>query len=181
MKKTAVYLRLSLFIAGMLVGLQLPGFVDQYGKSLEAHYLEAGLNLGEFQDDADKFFSGSLEQLIQHYLNSNDPVFVAGGESVQAISERHDLLGHALKIFQENVYSPYLQAFIQPASEPQLAEIQQEVWSNFTHNIMLDGTALGIGVFCGIITMLLFSILCKLFLACGLLFKKGHRQTRQSS
>jgi hypothetical protein len=42
------YLRLVLFVCGVLVGIQVPGFVDQYGQRLEAHQLEAKLSLAEF-------------------------------------------------------------------------------------------------------------------------------------
>ena len=49
MRKILDYLRLLLFTGGVLIGVQVPGFIDQYGKSLEAHLLESSQSLKEFQ------------------------------------------------------------------------------------------------------------------------------------
>ncbi|MGY2498465.1 DUF2937 family protein, partial [Klebsiella pneumoniae] len=35
------YLRLTLFAFGLLLGVQVPGFVDDYAKRVEAHRLES--------------------------------------------------------------------------------------------------------------------------------------------
>ena len=42
------YLRLVVFALGLLVGVQVPGFVDQYAKRVSAHYIEASKNFAGF-------------------------------------------------------------------------------------------------------------------------------------
>jgi len=69
------YLRLILFAAGLLTGVQVPAFVDQYQKRLDAHMLEAKQSLSGFQQTADRYFAGDVQPLITHYRNNQDKVF----------------------------------------------------------------------------------------------------------
>lgn len=39
------YLRLLLFTLGLLLGVQVPGFIDDYAKRVDAHRLEAAQNI----------------------------------------------------------------------------------------------------------------------------------------
>jgi hypothetical protein len=43
------YLRLVLFTLGLLVGVQVPGFINDYAKRVEAHLIEAQTGLAGFQ------------------------------------------------------------------------------------------------------------------------------------
>jgi hypothetical protein len=43
------YLRLVLFAAGLLIGVQVPGFINDYAKRVEAHLIEAQTGLRGFQ------------------------------------------------------------------------------------------------------------------------------------
>ena len=70
------YIRVFVLVGCSLIGIQVPGFVDQYGKSLESHLTESEIALNEFQDDADKYFNGSMERLIIRYQQNDDRVFV---------------------------------------------------------------------------------------------------------
>lgn len=106
------YLRIILLISGVLAGIQLPGFVDQYGKSLQAHMIESERSLNEFRDEAEKFFDGSIEELIAHYQASDDRVFQEGGQSINAIYQRNQLLEQAYRSFSQNAWSAYQQAFL---------------------------------------------------------------------
>ena len=72
------YIRVFVFLGVTLAGIQVPAFVDQYGKSLESHLTESRIALNEFQDDADKHFDGSIENLIAHYRDNKDQVFNEG-------------------------------------------------------------------------------------------------------
>ncbi|MDY0223604.1 MAG: DUF2937 family protein, partial [Desulfobacterium sp.] len=86
------YIRVFVFLGCTLVGIQVPAFVDQYGKSLESRLIESRIALNEFQDDADKYFDGSVEELIAHYKKNDDQVFNEGGRSIQSIYDRNIML-----------------------------------------------------------------------------------------
>ena len=149
------YIRLIVFIGAMLLGIQVPGFVDQYGKSLEAHFNESRLALAEFEDEAARYFGGDMEKLIAHYKRSGDQIFIDGGDSISAIYQRHFLLKSHLANFRQGFLWAYHQAVIEP-----LPDIQQEVRMNFTHVISLKADAIAFGLGAG----LLMAILCELFL-----------------
>ena len=71
------YLRLALFACGLLLGVQVPGFVDDYGKRVEAHRLESQQSLKGFQDTARRFFKGDLDALVaQQAPNGQIPKYV---------------------------------------------------------------------------------------------------------
>ncbi len=71
----AGYVRLIVFAIGLLVGVQVPSFVDQYAKRVSAHQIEVAGNFRGFQDTADRYFGGSVEALITHHAASDDRVF----------------------------------------------------------------------------------------------------------
>ena len=52
------YLRLVLFAVGLLVGVQVPGFISDYAKRVEAHLIEAQTGLRGFDATAQQFFNG---------------------------------------------------------------------------------------------------------------------------
>ena len=49
------YLRLVLFGLGLLVGVQVPGFIDDYGKRVAAHRAESEESLTGFRETAARF------------------------------------------------------------------------------------------------------------------------------
>lgn len=86
------YLRLLLFGLGLLVGVQVPGFIDDYAKRVEAHRLEAQQGLSGFEETARRFFNGDLNALVAHYQASDDPVFRNDAQSIGRLVERVRLL-----------------------------------------------------------------------------------------
>ena len=146
MRKIIEYLRLILFVGGVLIGIQVPGFVDQYSKSLEAHSRESSLSLEKFQADANKYFNGDLEKLISHYQSNDDPVFNNGGDSIKAIYSRNLLLGKAVEEFHRTTYSAYIHVFLHPVTQ-----IKNEVWESYTYNILLNESAIIGGLSLGVI------------------------------
>lgn len=72
----------------LLLGIQLPGFVDQYEKRVDAHFLEVSSNLKPFQDIADRFHGGSMKALIEKHEQSTDPTFHAEGAAIRKMHDR---------------------------------------------------------------------------------------------
>ena len=84
------YSRLFIFAAGLLLGIQVPNFVDQYERRIDAHYREVSANISRFQTTADLLFSGDLEALIAYYQQSNDAVFESDAQSIRNIVDRYN-------------------------------------------------------------------------------------------
>jgi hypothetical protein len=170
MRKITEYLRLILFVTGVLMGIQVPGFVDQYGKSLQSRLVESQHSLREFQQDADKFFGGDIQQLVAHYQQQKDPVFNAGAKSIQAIYSRMSLLSTALNQFNQSFYNAYSQVFISP-----IDDIRSHVWQHYTYNIMLNGSAITVGLLMGLLFAMCIETLLHLLI---LLLKTSTKKLR---
>lgn len=83
------YLLIVIACTTLLIGIQLPNFVDQYEKRLDAHFIEAGNNLRGFQEIANRYFGGSLEALIQKHEASGDTVFRDESKPIKEIYTRY--------------------------------------------------------------------------------------------
>lgn len=88
------YFRLAIFASGILLGVQIPGFIDQYEKRVDAHLIEAKEALFGFQNTADRYFNGDLHKLISHYRKSQDKVFVDDANNIEFIANRVEILQH---------------------------------------------------------------------------------------
>ena len=167
------YLRLLLFFAAALVGVQVPGFVDQYGQSLEARYEESGRSLAAFQRDADRYFDGDMARLIAHYRESDDPVFQDGGGGIYALHERHRELDEALNAFRQGLPHAYWQALVAPA-----ADVREQAWRSYSYVIKLSPTAIALGAGVGMLVALIGEALARSCygLACLLRRRTGTAQ-----
>ncbi|RUO73234.1 DUF2937 family protein [Idiomarina ramblicola] len=151
------YLRIILLIIGVLAGIQLPGFVDQYGKSLQAHLIESDRSLDEFRDEAERFFDGSIEELIAHYQASDDKVFQEGGQSIGAIYQRNQQLKQAYTDFSKHAWNAYQQAFFTPVDD-----IQREVRASFSYTVKLNPGAILFGLVSGLLLAIFGELIVRL-------------------
>ncbi|MGJ8692651.1 MAG: DUF2937 family protein [Thalassotalea sp.] len=158
------YIKLVIFVGAILVGIQVPGFVDQYGKNLTARVSESEHSIAAFQADADKYFAGDLTRLLDHYQRQADPVIIAGGASIGSLVARNVLLTQALQSFNQSIHSPYMQVFLQPVKE-----IRTEVWQNYNYTVVLNVDSIVIGILVAILLLALFEM--SLF-SCAVVCKK---------
>lgn len=154
MKRLFDYLRLVLFVGGVLIGVQVPAFVDQYGKRLDAHWEESQRSLQSFQADADKFFDGSIQRLIQHYRSSDDPVVNDGGVSLKTLFDRNAMLSQAHAQFNQGIFDAYYQTLLNP-----IGEIRNKTWSEYNFTIVLDAAAIVWGLAVGLLASLTVELL----------------------
>lgn len=151
------YIRLFVFLGCTLVGIQVPVFVDEYGKSLESHLAESRMALNEFQGDADKYFDGRLEKLIAHYLNNGDQVFNEGGRSIESIYNRNLMLKMNFAQFQSSAWAAYTQALFTP-----VPDVGSKAWKNHSYAIQLKPSAIAFGLIVGLIFSLGVELLLRL-------------------
>ena len=100
------YSRLLIFAGGLLLGIQVPNFVDQYERRIDAHYLEVNANISGFQSTADLPFSGDMEALIAYYADSNDLVFESDAQSIRSIVDRYDRISNEREVLSGNILQP---------------------------------------------------------------------------
>lgn len=149
------YLRLGIFAVGLLVGVQVPGFVDQYEKRVNARLDEATQNLAGFKFTADRYFSGSIERLISHYKASEDVVFQQDAVSIQSIYSRVKLLRQEAQLLSGNQLSQAWHVLAKSNSQ-----LLDETLESYSYSVLLNPFALVWGI-CG---ALILAILLDLFI-----------------
>ncbi|MBX9404346.1 DUF2937 family protein [Pseudomonas baetica] len=131
------YLRLVLFAAGLLIGVQVPGFINDYAKRVEAHLIEAQTGLRGFQGTAEQFFKGDLQALVAHYRASDDPVFRSDADSLSTLLNRQLALDKQFQAMQGPWYIRFLQVVL--AADP---DIRKETWNGYSYQILLTPEAM---------------------------------------
>ncbi|KPH00060.1 DUF2937 domain-containing protein [Pseudomonas sp. MYb2] len=131
------YLRLVLFAAGLLIGVQVPGFINDYAKRVEAHLIEAQTGLRGFQGTAEQFFKGDIQALVAHYRASEDPVFRSDADSLSTLLDRQIALDKQFQAMQGPWYIRFLQVVL--AADP---DIRKETWNGYSYQILLTPEAM---------------------------------------
>ncbi|ATH82763.1 DUF2937 family protein [Pseudomonas sp. KHPS1] len=152
------YLRLALFAFGLLLGVQVPGFIDDYGKRVEARRLESQQSLKGFQDTAQKFFKGDMDALVAHYRVSDDPVMRSDAQSVAHLVQRSALLEREWQAMQGPWYA---QAWhlVTGADRDLLGETLQA----YRYQVLFTPEAILWGVICALLLAWLAELLVLLF------------------
>lgn len=131
--------RLVLVIAacsGLLVGIQIPNFVDQYQKRLDAHLREVQHHLRGFQEVADRYDGGSLESLILRHERSADPAFRAEALPIRRMVDRYRRYASRALALQVGLPRQVLAI----ATDPD-RELLDETWRQYSYAILLDRDA----------------------------------------
>ncbi|MCP9338716.1 DUF2937 family protein [Stutzerimonas xanthomarina] len=168
------YLRLTLFALGLLVGVQVPGFIEAYGNQVEARRLEAQQGLLGFQDTAGRFFNGDLNALVEHYRVSEDPVIQSDARSVSALVERARLLDRERRVMEGPWYAQAWHVLIGADQA-----IRRQVWNSYRFQVLLSPEAIAWGLSCA---LLLAWIVESLFvLLRQALFPQRNRRRRRTA
>jgi hypothetical protein len=131
------YLRLVLFAAGLLIGVQVPGFINDYAKRVEAHLIEAQTGLSGFQGTANEFFKGDMQALVAHYRASDDPIFRSDADSLSNLLTRQIALDKQFQAMQGPWYIRFLQVVL--VADP---DIRKETWNGYSYQILLTPEAM---------------------------------------
>ena len=143
------YLRLVLFAVGLLAGVQVPGFIDQYAKRVSAHYIEVTQNFAGFQSTADQYFGGSIDALIAHHEASRDTVFKDEAKPIRAIYARLQSLAVELEAMHRSIFSRIMHVAFRPDKE-----ILNETLAAYSYTVPLNQNAILSGVTVGLLLAL---------------------------
>lgn len=166
------YLRLALFALGLLVGVQVPGFIDDYGSRVAAHRLESEQGLKGFRATAQRFFNGDLDALVEHYRASKDPVMRSDAQSVAALVERAGFLEQEWRAMQGPWYGQVWH--LATAADPELLE---ETYDAYRYQVLLAPQAIAWGIACALLLAWLVELL---LLALGWVFGAGQDKRVQA-
>lgn len=165
------YLRLALFACGLLLGVQAPGFIDDYSKRVEAHRLESQQSLKGFRETAQRFFQGDLDALVAHYRASTDPVMQSDARSVEHLVQRAALLDAEWRAMQGAWYA---QAWhLATGADDALLD---ETLSAYRYQVLLTPAAITWGVCSALLLAWLVELLVALL---GVVFGAGRTRRAQ--
>ncbi|MCQ3002681.1 DUF2937 family protein [Pseudomonas syringae] len=164
------YLRLVLFTSGLLFGVQIPGFISDYGKRVEAHLLEAQQSVRGYNATAQQFFKGDVQALIQHYRNSEDPVFRSDADTINTLLTRTQVLEREWLAMQGPWYARAIHVAV--AAD---ADIRSETWNGYTWQVLLAPDVIAWGI---VSALLLAFLIESFFLMINWVVNGGRRKHR---
>jgi hypothetical protein len=144
------YVRLIVFAVGLLIGVQVPGFVDQYVKRVSAHQIEAARNFSGFQETANRNFGGDVAALIAHHAASSDAAFKDEAQNIRDLYSRLTALTEEVNALQAPLIRQILHVVF--AADP---AILAETRAAYTYTVPLNFPAIVSGVGIGAILALI--------------------------
>lgn len=150
LKRISDYIRLGIFAAGILIGVQAPAFVDQYEKRVDAHLIEAKEILNGFQNTANRYFEGDIQRLITHYRNSQDKVFEDDANNIEFIVNRVETLKKQQQALSTNFLNQV--RYLTLSADKELAF---ETFDNYSYVVPLNSQALISGAVIAVIFLLI--------------------------
>lgn len=152
------YLRLVLFAFGLLVGVQVPGFITDYSQRLDAHRNEALQSLEGFRATAQKFFKGDLDALVGHYRVSDDQVMRSDAQSVASLVQREKILTAEWWAMQ----GPWYQQVAHLATAAN-QDLLKETFDGYRYQVLLAPEAIAWGISCALVLAWLVELLLLVF------------------
>lgn len=146
--------RLMIFAIGLLLGIQVPAFVDQYEARVDAHYREVAINISGFQRTADVLFDGDLDALVSYYRNSSDRVFQRDADSVALIVSRYRRLSAEQAALQGSPWGRFFHVLLRPDGE-----FFDETLEEYGYTVPLNSLAIFWGIGAAIVFLLLLDLL----------------------
>ena len=153
MKLIKDYLRLIIFSVGILIGVQVPNFIDQYAKRISAHYIEAKMNFSGYQQTADKHFGGNVEALLEHYISSPDTVFKDDAKNIKQIYKRQQGFFAELKALDASLFRKIFHVIFYADNE-----VLKETITEFSYTVPLNHEAIICGLLLGLTLSLIFDL-----------------------
>ncbi len=167
------YLFVIVACISLLIGLQVPNFVDQYQKRVDAHLREVTVNLQPFQDIANKYFNGDLGKLIELHRNSDLKPFQEEGAAIQKMVERKLRFEADLAALQTNLPLKVLHVLLRGDRE-----MRDEALGQYSYTVPLNQDALIFGAGAALVILLLMELLLALVrLASAKIFRLVHPST----
>jgi len=141
-----IVLVISIIAAGCV-----PSFIAQYRQRLGGRLDQVLQDLAPFQEIANQFHHGSLQELIRHHLSSPDPTFYSEGAAVQAMVDSVERLRIAFQALDTDLLHQlgYLLTGLDPV-------IARATWEIFSPSFNLTVESVAFAVASGILIWLAF-------------------------
>jgi len=153
MAKINHYITMLLFVLMFLVGLQIPAFMDQYTKRVDAQLVESSRSLRPYKQIADKYHEGNIEALIQLHRQSDRPSFIDEADAIQSNVTREKYLLEHLQLLNKNLFS---------AAATMLLHVDEEIYdrtyNQFTMSIQFTKVSLVFAAFMAVLSCAIYEL-----------------------
>lgn len=151
------YLIVVVACISLLAGLQVPNFIDQYQKRVDAHLREVSINLQPYQQIADKYFGGNLDKLIELHRNSGEKPFQEEGVAIAKMVQRKQRFEADLAALNASLPLKALNVLLHGDRE-----MIDEALGQYSYAVPLNQDALAFGAGAAIAILLLVEMLLAL-------------------
>lgn len=142
------------FALTLLLGLQIPNFLQQYEIRLDGHYIEAKNHLLEYQMIADRHFASDLQALITKHKNSDEKSFQDEAVVIGNLFNRFNYL----QAQKNRLNAPLVERLLFLAGQlntPLFTETQ----NSYNAEIVLNKNAISVGLVFALLSSLLLELL----------------------
>jgi hypothetical protein len=138
-------------VAGIVAAGCIPSFIAQYRQRVGGRLDQVIQDLAPFQEIANQFHHGNLQELILHHLASPDSTFHNEGAAIQAMVNSAEQLRRALEALNTDLFHQlvYLIAKIDPL-------IARATWEAFLPSFNLTAESIIFAFIVGVIVWLAF-------------------------
>ena len=138
-------------VAGIVAAGCIPSFIAQYRQRVGGRLDQVIQDLAPFQEIANQFHHGSLQELILHHLASPDSTFHNEGAAIQAMVNSAEQLRRALEALNTDLFHQlvYLITKIDPL-------IARATWEAFLPSFNLTTESVIFAFIVGVIIWLAF-------------------------
>ncbi len=151
------YLIVIVACIALLIGLQVPNFVDQYEKRIDAHLREVTINLKPFQDIANKYFGGDIGKLIELHRNSGVKPFQEEGTAIEKMVQRKQRFEADMALLKANLPVKVLTVLLRGDRE-----MIDETLGQYSYNVPMNQDALLFGAGVAVVILLVVELLLAL-------------------
>ncbi|OIR13982.1 hypothetical protein GALL_51190 [mine drainage metagenome] len=151
------YLIVVVACLSLLAGLQVPNFIDQYQKRVDAHLREVSINLQPYQEIASKYFGGDLGKLIELHRNSGEKPFQEEGAAIEKMAQRKLRFEADLAALNASLPLKALNVLLHGDRE-----LIDEALGQYSYAVPLNQDALAFGAGVAIVILLLVELLLAL-------------------
>lgn len=169
------YLIVIIACIALLIGLQVPNFIDQYQKRIDAHLREVTANLKPFQEIADHYFGGDLMKLIEMNLKADAAPLQEEGKAIEQMVQRKLRFESDMAALQTSLVMKAVHVMFHGDQE-----IIDEALNQYSYAVPLDEDALAFGAGAAVAILvsaeLLFALLRFAFSKLYIRFRQPARQ-----
>ena len=141
------------FALSVLFGLQLPHFLQQYELRLQGHFVEANLQLSQYQSLANVHFGGDLDALINQHKISHLALFQDEASIIEDTYLRVQYLQKKINNINKPIWYR-LGVLTKEIGQP----IFNDTWRDYRPNIVLNQESILVGLTVAILFMLLLEL-----------------------